>query len=405
MKQMSSKLGVVCAALAVSLSLSLAGAVTVNWTFEGTNNSDKGGAPSGYAGYCCPYANTDGAMFIMLPGTAAGTPSGSAFEIVGNITVGNSWMYLGCNFGLIDSDLECDLSGSSQTLSFDAKLGTSGAWTHWNLAGNAVGGADPDGKFIGQELTTSWQHFSVPIDSAVFSANDPSGIHTTKFVFKGWNLPTGTGTVPVDLVIDNMVLSPGPAVIPGVPVVTGSDANYNLGSLTNDTGGVTHDGPGVWGTGAWSPWPGVGFADIGSGVTVVETSGSQTLGASGGTWQVIVDPILAGSSPANISSCNTLLVRGRKTNGDANPWKVRIEDSTKGTPYLTVNLDINFTTTMADYVFPLSSFTTGTPPVLDPTKATNVVLATNPVADGPLGLQVQRIRLYNNAGVNDWSLY
>lgn len=408
MKGTSSKFSFVCIATALTFAVTAASAVNINWTFESSNNSDKGGPPSGYAGHSSGgvWAGQDGAMFIMLPGTASGTPSGSAFEVIGNINEGTDWMYLGCNFGLVSSSLQCDLSASSQTLTFDAKLGAGGAWSHWNLAGNAVGGADPSGKFIGQELTTSWQHFSIPIDTQVLSANDPTGIHTTQFVFKGWNLPVGTGTVSVDLIIDNMVLSPGPAVIPGIPALTNSDADYRLGSLTNNTGGLTFAGPGTWGTGAFSQWPGVGFTMNGA-TRCLESTGSQTMGASGGTWNVIVDPLLAGTNaPADISGCNMLLVRGRRVNGDNNPWKVRIEDSGKlPNAYQTVNLDINFTTTMADYTFPISSFMAGAPPVLDPTHATGVVLATNPVADGPIGLQVERIRVYNTAGVTDWSLY
>jgi hypothetical protein len=388
------------AAAALALTVSAAsGAVPITWDFATTNTSNAGGVPFGFAGHGDPYANTDFEMGIQPPGTVPGS-----FAVFGSVTKGANYTYAGIGFPFSNGGT-IDLTNTAQTVTFKARLANAGDHaTGWFFKVESTGSPSPAGVAMAG-LTTTDQNFSFPLTGAAVA-----NLATANQIVIVSNPPTGAGTVPVSLVITDLRVDPGPASLPVKPTVTNFDQNYNTGTTINNQGGDTHVAAGRQLANEDAAMT-TAIVSIGGGNQAFQELGSFATVAGDGYYYAVmyVDLQPASKAPVQIVGPTTLQVVARTMANNNCNWKVRIEDTVN--PDYTMDWQpLALTNTLQTFNIPLSAFNGSNGFAPDLSTATVITLF---ATDGPgaspttvnVGLQVNRIRLFNPATVGDWNLY
>lgn len=162
-------------------------------------------------------------------------------------------LHRGGNIGL-------DFSQGFDRLSFDVRLGTDGAHANWivRLEDDDTGDEFNNTSAALPTLTTAWQHLDIPLSSFTGGARPVSLDRLRQVVFASSNAPSGSGTVTVDLLVDNLTITgpPNLSAVPASLAYTYDPVNptapqtrtldlYNIGSRP-----LSITGLGITGTGA-----------------------------------------------------------------------------------------------------------------------------------------------------------
>jgi len=381
--------------------------------FDGGDGSNNyGGGLGGFA----VFGDWQWAFDYTTPG-----PSGQPGDFAMRGTIAALQMDAASTYFGVYMHLRSDFSGVDltgfETLSFDIKAGTGTAHTDYVVRLEDTDGAEEWNNPSVQipPLTTDFQTVSVPLSSFT-GGGQPTDLTIVKqIVFANYNNePVGSGTVEVDLIIDNVQITATPLV----PPLTEFFVTFDDNDRHNSEGGDTRIDAGYGGPGFTLATDQIttGLVSVGAGDLAYEATASIANSGdsfSFAAWYTKTDP--TEGAGRDFSLFSMLEIEAAVLPANNLTWRLRLEDNTGDVD----NFDhYDFTpplsTSMQTYQIPVSAFLDGNngTKIVDITNVWAIAVAAlgGPSSQTPtlnVGLQVSRITLVTLTGVRQtlWNAY